>query len=55
MPDLSEDEESVWRAALAALRSKGATAAEAIDGATIVLQAYQRQRRALAPETEPDE
>ena len=54
MSELPEDEESVWHAAVAALRLQGATHAEAIDGATIVLRAYRRERGALASQAGVD-
>ena len=47
MVDLPPDEEILWRAAVAALRANGATHSEAVEGANMVLAAYQRQRAAL--------
>lgn len=41
---LPEDEVAMWRDAARALLEKGATQAEAIDGANLVLRAYRRQR-----------
>jgi hypothetical protein len=46
--NLSDDEESVWRAAVSALRSKGASPSETLDGANLILAAYRRQRDGLA-------
>jgi hypothetical protein len=46
--DLSEEEESIWRTVIDALRSKGATPSEAFDGAYLVIQAYRCQRDGLA-------
>jgi hypothetical protein len=40
MIDAPADEADVWFAVLAALRANGATLAEAIDGATILVAAY---------------
>jgi hypothetical protein len=44
MDELPEDEEGVWRAIVVALRLKGATPAEAIDRANLLLVAYRAQR-----------
>ena len=41
------DETALWQQTVEALRVRGATLAEAIDGANIVLQAYRRERDEL--------
>ena len=55
MEELPEDEEGVWRATVAALRSKGATLAEAIEGANLILAAYRRQRDGLPSKSDTGE
>jgi hypothetical protein len=55
MDERSDDEEDVWRAIIAALRSNGATPAEAIDGASLLLGVYRRQRDGLLSKPNTDE
>lgn len=48
IPDVDEDESEaikLWRRTLEALLAKGESPANAIDGANLVLRAYERQRR----------
>jgi hypothetical protein len=52
MVELPPDEVEVWRAVVAALRSKGVTHAEAVEGAYLLLAAYQRQRDGLTSPTD---
>lgn len=47
-PEKDVDEATLWQNAVDALRAKGASLAEAMDGANLVLQAYRRQREELA-------
>jgi hypothetical protein len=46
--NLSADDETIWRAAAESLRTNGATHAEAVEGAALILAAYRRQRAGLA-------
>ena len=53
--DKETPETALWRQTVERLLAGGSTAAEALDGATLILQAYQRQRTGHAsppPEVE---
>jgi hypothetical protein len=46
--DSDDNCDEVWRRALEGLLAKGATQAEAVEGANLVVQAHLRQRRERA-------